>query len=76
MIGEFDFGGVFIPSAVVWGVVAIVISLFLRRLLVLAGFYRLVWHRGLFDLSLLAILWGAVTAIATLYGPSDAMNLH
>jgi len=76
MIGEFDLGGVFIPSAVVWAMVAIVVSLFVRRLLVIVGVYRLVWHRGLFDLALLAILWGAVTAIATLYGPSDAMNLH
>ena len=76
MIGEFDLGGVFIPSAVVWAVVAIVISLFVRRLLHLFGFYRLVWHRGLFELALLAILWGTVTYLATLYGVPDAMNLH
>jgi hypothetical protein len=76
MIGEFDIGGVFVPSSVAWAVVAIVIGLFVRRLLVIAGVYRLVWHRGLFDLALLAILWGAVTAVATLYGPTDVMNLH
>jgi hypothetical protein len=76
MIGEFDIGGVFIPSQAVWMVVAIVLSLFVRRLLNLIGFYRLVWHRGLFEFALLAILWGSVTYLATLYGVPDAMNLH
>jgi hypothetical protein len=76
VIGEFDLGGVFIPSAAVWAVVAIIVSLFVRRLLHLVGFYRLVWHRGLFELALLAILWGSVTYFATLYGVPDAMNLH
>jgi hypothetical protein len=76
MIGEFDIGGVFIPSAAVWAALAFVISLFVRRLLNLFGFYRLVWHRGLFELALLAVLWGTVTYLATLYGTSDAMNLH
>jgi hypothetical protein len=76
MIGEFDVGGVFIPSALVWAIVAFVISLFVRRLLNLVGFYRLVWHRGLFELALLAILWGSVTYLATVYGVPDSMNLH
>jgi hypothetical protein len=76
MIGEFDLGGVFIPSAVVWAAVAIIVSLFVRRLLHLIGFYSLVWHRGLFELALLAILWGFVTYLASSYGVSDAMNLH
>jgi protein AaeX len=76
MIGEFDVGGVFIPSVLVWAIVAFIVSLFLRRLLILVGFYRLVWHRGLFDFALLAILWGTVTYLATLYGVPDAMNLH
>jgi hypothetical protein len=75
MIGEFDIAGVFIPSPVVWGGLAIIISMFLRRVLVIIGFYRLVWHRGLFDLALLAILWGSVTALASHYG-ADAMLLR
>jgi len=76
VIGEFDIGGVFVPSAAVWAAVAVVVSMFVRRLLNLAGFYKLVWHRGLFDLALLAILWGSVTWLATAYGVPDSMNLH
>jgi len=76
VIGEFDFGGVFVPSIAVWAIVAFIISLFVRRLLNLVGFYRLVWHRGLFELALLAILWGSVTWLATILGTPDSMNLH
>lgn len=64
MTGEFDFGGLFVPSLLVWVIVAVGISMFVRRILTIVGFYRLVWHRGLFDLALLAILWGSVTALA------------
>jgi hypothetical protein len=75
MIGEFDIGGVFVPSPVIWGAVAFVVSMFLRRILIIAGFYRLVWHRGLFDLALLAILWASVTALASSYG-ADAILMR
>ncbi len=68
MIGEFEFGGVFIPSLLIWGILAIAISIFLRRVLIIVGFYRLVWHRGLFDLALIIVLWGSVTALAANYG--------
>ena len=76
MIGEFDIGGVFVHALAVWAIVAFIISLFVRRLLNLVGFYRLVWHRGLFELALLAILWGSVTYFATVFGAPDSMNLH
>jgi hypothetical protein len=29
-----------------------------------AGFYRLVWHRSLFDLALFVILLGGITALS------------
>ena len=63
MIGEFDVGGVFIPSVLVWAIVAFIVSLFLRRLLILVGFYRLVWHRSLVDLSFLVIILAVVAAV-------------
>ncbi|HTJ64452.1 MAG TPA: DUF1656 domain-containing protein [Alphaproteobacteria bacterium] len=64
MVGEFNFAGVFVPALLVWVLVAVGISMFIRSILRLVGFYRLVWHRGLFDLALLAILWASVTALA------------
>ena len=65
MIGEIDIGGVFAPVLLIWAVIALVISLPLRRLLELVGFYRLVWHRGLFDIALVVLLWSAVALLAT-----------
>ena len=64
MRGEFDIAGVLVPSLMVWALVAFLISLPLRRLLALVGFYRLVWHRALFDLSLLVVLWALVAWVA------------
>ena len=49
MSGELNFAGVFVPSSFFWAVVAVVLVAFLRRVLEVTGFYRLVWHRALFD---------------------------
>lgn len=64
MTGEFDLYGVFVPSLAAWMLLAFLISLPLRRLLALTGFYRLVWHRPLFDLALYVVLLGAVVSLA------------
>ncbi len=64
MIGEFEFGGVLFPAVLAWAIAAIILRALLTRVLSVIGFYRLVWHRGLFELALLVILWAAVAAIA------------
>jgi hypothetical protein len=63
MIGEVDIYGVFVPILLVWGVIALVLTAVLRRVLARAGFYRLVWHRPLVDLSLLILIMSAVAAV-------------
>jgi len=66
MIEEFNIGGgVYIPGFMLWALVAIVVSIPLRWLLTEVGFYRFVWHRGLFDICLLIILWGGFAALAS-----------
>jgi hypothetical protein len=65
MTGEVDVYGVFVPWFLVWAGAALPLTAVLRRLLRRLGFYRLVWHRPLFDLALLVIVLGAVAAIAT-----------
>jgi hypothetical protein len=64
MIGELDLYGVFIPPLLAWGVIALPITMALRFILARVGFYRLVWHRPLVDLSLLVIILAAVVAVA------------
>ena len=58
-------GGVFIPGLMLWALVALATSIPVRWLLNKTGFYRLVWHRGLFDICLFVILWGGMAAIAS-----------
>jgi hypothetical protein len=64
MVSEIDVYGVFIPSLLVWVVAALPLTAGLRRLLRWFGFYRLVWHRALFDLALLVIVLGVVVAVS------------
>jgi hypothetical protein len=64
MIAEFDIYGVFVPALLVYAIIALLLELLLRRVLNAIGFYRFVWHRPLFDLALVVILFGAVVAFA------------
>ena len=63
MIGEVDIYGVFVPILLVWALVALIITGTLRWVLAHVGFYRLVWHRPLVDLSLLVIILAAVAVV-------------
>jgi hypothetical protein len=67
MIGEIDIYGVFVPILLVWGVIALPITAVLRRLLGRIGFYRLVWHRPLVDLSLLVLVMAGVAAVLPMW---------
>ncbi|KAB1069959.1 DUF1656 domain-containing protein [Methylobacterium planeticum] len=64
MTGELDLYGVFIPGLAAWMLIAFAVSVPLRRILARAGFYRLVWHRPLFDLALYVVLLGIVVSVA------------
>lgn len=65
MIGEISIGGVFVPSLLIWGLVAFVLSFGVRRALAFVDFYRFVWHRALFDTAVYVILLGAVVAASS-----------
>lgn len=61
---ELDLYGLFITPLLAWAVIAWLISIPLRRLLDAIGFYRLVWHRALFDVALFVIVLGGVWYLA------------
>jgi len=52
MIGEVDLFGVFFPAVLPLAVLAFVSSLIMRVILRRVGFYRFIWHAGLFDTAL------------------------
>ncbi|WP_425988692.1 DUF1656 domain-containing protein [Afipia sp. DC4300-2b1] len=49
---ELDLFGIVIPSLLLWGVVAGVLTRIASKLLMRAGVYRAVWHPALFDFAL------------------------
>lgn len=65
MIAEIDLYGVFISNLLPCVLLAMLLTALLRRLLLLAGAYRFVWHRPLFDLALFVLLLGGIVALAS-----------
>jgi hypothetical protein len=63
--GEFNIAGVYAPSLLLWALIALGLAWPLRRIFERTQLYRYVWHRGLFDLALLVLLWGAVSTLGT-----------
>lgn len=70
MIGEVDLHGVLVTPLLVWLLIAYLVSVPIRRILSWSGFYRLVWHRALFDAALLAILTGGVNFAVNSWFPA------
>jgi protein AaeX len=62
VIGEFDIYGVYVPAFAIYAAIALLVQIAIIRLLDARGFYRLVWHRALFDLAIYVIVLGVVTA--------------
>lgn len=63
MIGELDFFGVFFPALLPLAILAFTIALPTRMVFRRMGFYRLIWHAGLFDAAMYVItLWALVAA--------------
>ncbi len=63
MSGEIDIYGVFIPSLLAWMVIAFFVTGGLRFVLARVGFYKLVWHRSLFNLALYVLVLGATVTL-------------
>jgi len=63
MIGELDISGIFLPTLLVMMVITYLLFLVVHGVLNRLHFYRLVWHRALFNVALYAVLLGAVDAI-------------
>jgi hypothetical protein len=66
MTGEIDIYGVLFPPLLIWLAISMPISACLRFCLNRIGFYRFVWHRPLFDLAILVIVIGCVSAFANM----------
>ncbi|WP_321863334.1 DUF1656 domain-containing protein [Burkholderia cenocepacia] len=64
MIGEIDIFGVFVPAPLVMMLIAYLINIVVRAVLERVGFYRLVWHRSIFDLGIYVFVLAAVVIVS------------
>ncbi len=64
MIGEVDIYGVLFPPLLIWLGCAYLAATAARYALNRLGVYRYVWHRPLFDLSVLLIILGGIAFAA------------
>ena len=64
MIGDLDISGIFIPTFLAMMGIAYLLFLVVHAVLSRAHFYRLVWHRALFNVGLYALLLGAVDTLS------------
>jgi hypothetical protein len=63
IVQEVSFSGVFVPAALVWAVVAFLLTSLISRLFCRMNLYDFIWHRALFDFAIWLILWAAISAI-------------
>ena len=61
MTGQFDLYGVFIPSLAALAFAVYIVFRALVSVLGKVGFYRMVWHRALFDVALYLTLLGIIS---------------
>jgi hypothetical protein len=69
MIGEVDIFGVFVPAVLVLMLIAYLINVVIGKVLSRIGFYRLVWHRSIFDLGIYVFVLAAVVFVSHRYMP-------
>lgn len=62
MTGELDILGIYVPSLLVWLLLALMLGSLVRRGLTRAGLYRFIWHPPLFDAAVFLLLLGGIVA--------------
>lgn len=68
MIGEISIGGVFVPTLLLLGIAALVLTGLLSRILANLALYRLVANRPLVDVALFVLILGGLSLLATTFG--------
>ncbi|WP_150295500.1 DUF1656 domain-containing protein [Sphingobium estronivorans] len=64
MIEEIHLLGVYIPAALAWAVLAVILVYLLRAPLQRLPVHRLLWHPSLLELALFILFWWGLSALA------------
>ncbi|WCT73001.1 DUF1656 domain-containing protein [Sphingomonas naphthae] len=68
MIGEVSIGGVFVPTLLLLGIAAALLTAVVVRLFAAFGLYRFVAYRALVDLCLFVLILGLLAFLLPLFG--------
>ncbi|CAD7338347.1 DUF1656 domain-containing protein [Sphingomonadales bacterium 56] len=68
MTGEIALGGVFMPTLLLLGVMALVISWGVTRLIGAFGLYRFLAYRAIVDLSIFVLVLGGLSLLLPFLG--------
>jgi hypothetical protein len=63
MLTESNVAGVYVAPIVLYGLAASLVFLLLRWILTQLGFWRLVWHPGLFEIGLFVSILSALVLV-------------
>jgi hypothetical protein len=64
MIEEVRIFGIYMPSPLLWAVLAAVLTFMIRPLLVRIPLHRVLWHPALLDLALFQLFWWGLGLLA------------
>lgn len=68
MTGEIALGGVFVPTLLLLGLLALILNWGVTRLIGAFGLYRFVAYRAAVDLSLFVLILGLLSFLIPLFG--------
>ncbi|PZP46591.1 MAG: DUF1656 domain-containing protein [Azospirillum brasilense] len=67
MTQQVDIYGVFVPTLALLALGSLAIHQLVSRFLTKLGFYRVIWHRALFDLAFYVVLLGSSVLLLQRY---------
>ena len=69
MVEEIHIFGVYMPSALVWAVVALIITSLLRGTLLRLPLHAILWQPALIELAIFLLLWWGIARLADSFLP-------
>jgi len=69
MVEEIHIFGVYMPSALVWAVVALVITSLVRGPLLRLPLHAILWQPALIELAIFLLLWWGIARLADSFLP-------
>jgi hypothetical protein len=69
MVEELHLFGVYMPAALLWAVLAAVVTFLLRGLLQRLPLHRILWHPALLEVALFVLMWRGLAWLADSFLP-------